>query len=310
MAKNLSPFLALLFCLLSLSCAPNKEWHSATLVYFDTVCEIRLFCSSSDFVSAREEIQRLFSKIETHFSPGNQDYSSSIVLDLYHKAWAVYKNTNGCFDITIGPLTRIWGFLDKSYRIPSQEELGKALDLIGMDKIDEKQGTLVLEPQMELDWGGIAKGLAIDLAYAYLESMGIKRGFINAGGDLFCWGKNPENESWKIGIKHPRHQGYLGILTLSKGAAATTGDYQRFFEIDGIRYHHVFNPVTGFPAQGKQSVTVVGPEASLCDALSTALFVCEFPTQILKNYPHYGAIIVNFEGKVNLYGKSYLFRLL
>ncbi len=310
MAKNLSPFLPLLLCLFSLSCAPNKEWHSATLVYFDTVCEIKLFCSSSDFVSALEEIQRLFSKIEAHFSPGNQDYSSSIVLDLYHKAWAVYKNTNGCFDITIAPLTRIWGFLDKSYRIPSKEELGKALDHIGMDKIDEKQGTLVLEPQMELDWGAIAKGLAIDLAYTSLESMGIKRGYINAGGDLFCWGKNPENESWKIGIKHPRHQGYLGILTLSKGAAATTGDYQRFFEVDGIRYHHVFNPVTGFPAQGKQSVTVVGPEASLCDALSTALFVCEYPTQILKNYPHYGAIIVNFEGKVNLCGKSYLFQLL
>jgi len=310
LVKDLFFLLSLLLSLFYSSCAPQEDWQTATLVYFDTVCEIKLFCSPSEFVTSQEEIQRIFSEIKAHFSPGIQYYSSPAVLDLYHKALGVYKKTNGCFDISVGPLTRIWGFPDKSYRIPSQKELLTALDLIGMDKIDEKEGTLLLKPGMELDWGGIAKGLGIDLAYLSLESRGIKSGFINAGGDLFCWGENPEHEAWKIGIKHPRQKGYLGILALSTSAAATSGDYQRFFTIDGVRYHHVFNPLTGYPAQGKQSVTVIGPEATICDALSTALFVCEFPDEILKNYPDYGAVLVDSDGKVTLCGKSYVFRLL
>lgn len=293
-----------------LNCSPKKGWQSTTLVYFDTVCEINLFCSPAEFASCQKEIQGVFSEIEVHFSPDSRDCSSPAVLNLYRKAVGVYKNTNGCFDITVGPLTRIWGFLDKSYRIPSRTELSGALTLIGMDEIYEKEGNLVLKPEMELDWGAIAKGFGIDLAYQSLESMGIKRGFINAGGDIFCWGKNPDNEAWKIGIKHPRTRGYLGILSLSTGAAATTGDYQRFFKVDGVRYHHIFNPTTGYPVQGKQSVTVIGPETSLCDALSTALFVCEFPDDILKSYPEYGAIIVDSKGEATLYGKPSVFRLL
>jgi len=310
LAKKLYIALSLLISILLICCAPKKRWQSATLVYFDTVCEIKLFCSSSDFLSCQEEVARIFSEIESHFSPGLQNYSSSLVLNLYRKSLNIYKNTNGCFDITVGPLSRIWGFLDKSCRIPSQQEINQALTLIGMDKIEEEAGTLILRPKMELDWGAIAKGLGIDLAHQALESKGIRRGFINAGGDLFCWGKNPENDTWKVGINHPRDQGFLGVLALSSAAAATTGDYQRFFEISGRRYHHVFNPKSGYPAQGKQSVTVIGPEAVICDALSTALFVCQYPEKILNKYIDYGAVIVDSEGKVSLWGKSSFFRLL
>ncbi len=310
MDKKSYILLSLLLFLVLISCAPKKRWHSATFVYFDTVCEIKIFCSPSEFLSCQQEVERIFSEIESHFSPGLKNYSSSLVLNLYHKSLSIYKNTNGCFDITIGPLSRIWGFLNKSYSIPSQNEIDQALRLIGMDKIEEATGTLILKPNMELDWGGIAKGFGIDLAYNALESIGIERGFINAGGDLFCWGKNPENETWKVGINHPRDPGYLGILSLSTIAAATTGDYQRFFEAGGRRYHHVFNPKSGYPAQGKQSVTVIGPEAVICDALSTALFVCQYPEEILDRYIEYGAVIVDSEGNVSLWGKPYLFRLL
>ena len=138
---------------------------------------------------------------------------------------------------------------------------------------------------------------------------GIKNGFINAGGDLYCWGKNPDQESWRIGIKRPRGSGISAILYIADTGAATTGDYQRFFIQEGIRYHHVFDPKSGYPSEGKQSVTVVGPETLVCDALSTALFVSGQPEEILKKFPDYGAVIIDSEGKVLLIGKEYPIRL-
>lgn len=310
MVKKFLFFIFLFISFLFISCAPKKKWQSSTFIYFDTVCEVKLFCLPSEFTSFEEEIRRVFSEIEAYFSPGLRDFSSGIVLNLFHKALGIYYDSNGDFDITVGSLSRIWGFFNNSFRIPSKEEIENLLNFIGMDKIKEEEGTLILDLHMELDWGGIAKGLGIDLAVKSLKSRGIKRGFINAGGDLFCWGKNPENATWKIGIKHPRRRGYLGILAVSGVAASTTGDYQRFFEVDGIRYHHVFNPHTGYPAHGKQSVTVIGPETLICDALSTALFVSDNPEKTLKKYPNYGAIIVDSEGKVSIFGRRYFFRLI
>ena len=258
-------------------------------------------------ISAQEEVQRVFSEIESHFSPRIDDYSSPLVLELFRRGLKVYHDSNGCFDVTVAPLSRVWGFFDKSYVVPTPEQIKSVLKLIGMEKIEEKNEALVLLPGMELDWGAIAKGYGIDLASKSLLQMGISRGFINAGGDLYCWGKNPGDQSWNIGIKHPRESGFFGVLSISNLGAATTGDYQRFFVKDGVRYHHVFNPRTGYPAQGKQSVTVCGPETLVCDALSTALFVSQEPAKVLEKYPDYGAIIVDADGNLSFLGKAFTF---
>ena len=236
--------------------------------------------------------------------------ASPYVISLYQRAVEIYQQSGGCFDITIGPITRLWGFSDKSYHVPSSKEITKALKFVGMEKTGVSGGALILSTGMELDWGGIAKGFGVDKAFHVLKSMGIARGYINAGGDLICWGKNPDNQEWKVGIKHPRKNGYIGILSLSGTAAATTGDYQRFFEEEGVRYHHIFDPRTGYPAQGKQSVTVIGPETIICDALATALFVSEKPQDILFKYPDYGAIIVDLKGKIYILGRGYTFRMI
>ena len=296
------------FLFLLLGCRVKEKWHTSTFLAFDTVCEIRVFCSSSTFKSALEEVHRIFSEIETRFSPGSDDYSSPVVLNLFRRALKVYHNSEGCFDITVAPLSRVWGFFNRSYSLPAPEQIKSILKLIGMDKIEEKNETLLLLPGMELDWGGIAKGFGIDLASKSLLEMGISNGFINAGGDLYCWGKNPDNEAWKVGIKHPRESGFFGVLSISDIGAGTTGDYQRYFVKDGVRYHHVFNPRTGYPSQGKQSVTVCGSETLLCDALSTALFVSSEPEKILEKYPDYGAIIVDSEGNISFLGKAYTFQ--
>jgi thiamine biosynthesis lipoprotein len=307
LARKLCIFL-LAFLLFLSGCGAKERWDTSTILAFDTICEINIFCSPSMSKSAQEEVQRVFSEIDSLFSPGIDNYSSPLVLDLFQRGLRVYHDSNGCFDITVAPLSRAWGFFDKSYVVPAPEQIKSVLELIGMEKIVQKDEALILPPGMELDWGAIAKGFGIDLASKSLLQMGISRGFINAGGDLFCWGENPSNQSWNIGIRHPRETGFLGVLSISDLGAATTGDYQRYFLKDGIRYHHVFNPRTGYPARGKQSVTVCGPETLICDALSTALFISQEPAKILEKFPDYGAIIVDSDGNLSFLGKEYPFK--
>jgi thiamine biosynthesis lipoprotein len=231
----------------------------------------------------------------------------SSTLPLFHRAYSVYTDSDGYFDISVSPLSKLWGFRDKFYNVPSEKEIAAALDSVGMDKIKIREDKILLPQGMALDWGGIAKGFGIDRAALLLIENGYPRGFINAGGDLFCWGKNPDGLDWKIGIKHPREQGFYGILSLSGLAAATTGDYQRYFIRNGKRYHHVFDPKTGYPARGKQSVTVVGPETMLCDALATTLFVHPRPESVLSRYPEYGAFIIKENGSLLSLGKKISF---
>ncbi|HHF51498.1 MAG TPA: FAD:protein FMN transferase [Candidatus Aminicenantes bacterium] len=295
----------ILVVVFAFNCGPQKTWHSSTLVFFDTVCELRVFGSSPEFSQVKKEVEKIFSSIEELFSPEKTDLKSSHVQYLLRESLKIYKNTDGCFDITVGPLKEAWGFLSGHYRVPSSEEINGLIKLVGMDKIQIKNDEVILPEQMKLDWGGIAKGYGVDLASQALRKMNIQKGFLNAGGDIFCWGQNPENNDWKIGIKHPRKEGFLGILHLMDQGAATSGDYQRFFIKNGVRYHHIFDPSTGYPAKGKQSVTVMGPEVLFCDALSTALFVSKEPENILKKYPDYGAVIVNDDGEIFFFGKEF-----
>jgi thiamine biosynthesis lipoprotein len=304
-----SILLTSIFFLFLSGCRVAEKWQTATLLFFDTVCEINLLCSPAEFSSSKQEISRVFQDIEAHFSPGQENHSSPLVINLYKRALAVYHDSGGCFDITVAPLSHIWGFLDHSHRVPSPGEIERALENIGMDKIILEADKLLLMPGMELDWGGIAKGFGIDLASQAVIQTGIKNGFINAGGDLYCWGLNPDQNPWQIGVKHPRSSGVCAILSIKDIGAATTGDYQRFFIHEGIRYHHVFDPKSGYPSQGKQSVTVVGPETLICDALSTALFVSDQPENILRKFPGYGAVIIDEKGNPFLIGKTYPVRL-
>jgi thiamine biosynthesis lipoprotein len=297
--------LALLFIIfLFLSCGHREEWHTSTLLYFDTLCEIKLRCSHEKFNSTLKQINILFSRIEELFSPGAFLSNSPELIELYEIARKVYMDSQGAFDISIAPLSSLWGFHNPPYRIPKQEEIVRVLKSVGLEKVKNEEGRLSIPPEMSFDWGGIAKGFGVDLASKLCRKNQILQGFINAGGDLFCWGKNPQGQLWRIGIKHPRKDGFLGVLSLSETGAATTGDYQRYFIQDDIRYHHVLDPKTGFPAKGNQSVTVVGPETVFCDALSTAVFVSSEPEKIMQKYSDYSAIIIDSKGKLTYLGKK------
>jgi len=307
LAKRFWLGLTILIAFLS-SCTIEKGWQTSTFIYFDTVCEVKIHGTPAQFSRAKEAVHQVFSEIETLFSPGSNDYSSPQVIRLFKNAFKVYAASDGDFDISVAPLVKLWGFYDRSYRIPTSQEIQQILARVDMKMIRQDESGIHPAPDMELDWGGIAAGYGVDLAAQALKELGISRGFINAGGDLYCWGTNPDKNAWQVGIKHPRRDGFLGILSLRDEGAATTGDYQRFFIREGVRYHHVFDPHSGYPRDGKQSVTVVGPEAVFCDALATALFVSDQPDSILRSFPDYGAVIVDAAGRLNKAGKIYPLR--
>ena len=290
---------------LSPACLGRKDWHSSTLFFFDTVCDLSLNCDAEEYRILEKEIGDVFSRVEGSFAPGVEDFSSSLVVELFGPARQVYLDSGGAFDITVGSLSNAWGFHGGPQHVPSPEQVRAALEHVGMDRVGLENGRLIPPPGMVFDWGGIAKGFGVDLAVKAVLGRGVKNGFINAGGDLYCWGMNPEGKPWRVGIKNPRGEGFFGVLNISGVGAATSGDYQRYFEETGVRYHHIFDPKTGYPARGKRSVTVVGPETKVCDALSTAVFIHPKPEEFLGKYPEYGAIIVDEKGKYCLLGKTY-----
>ena len=225
--------------------------------------------------------------------------------------WA--EASDGRFDPCLGKASSLWNVGERQ-NPPAASAIARfAGELLYRElEVGRWRGEPVVRLRSDaaaIDLGGIAKGYGIDRAVQALKARGISRGFLNAGGDMYCWGLNPQGRPWQIGIKHPREEGYWGVLSIRDLGAATAGDYQRYFIQNGVRYHHIFDPRTGSPARGKQSVTVVGPETSVCDALSTALFVSESPERILTHYPEYGAYLVYADGKQASMGKDFPFRL-
>jgi thiamine biosynthesis lipoprotein len=182
----------------------------------------------------------------------------------------------GAFDITVAPLVDLWGFSNKNFRIPQEEEIKKVLLRVGWEKIvlQEKDNVVKFSlPGMKIDLGAIAKGYALDCAARKLKARGIKNCLINAGGQVYALG-DKSGVPWRIGIRDPRKKEIRETLKLKNRSASTSGDYEQFFIKDGGRYAHIIDPKTGRPARsGIISVTVIAPEATSADALSTAMFV-------------------------------------
>ena len=196
--------------------------------------------------------------------------------------WAA--RTDGAFDVTAGPLVALWGIGTDRARVPAPEEIAAARSHVGWQRLElagDGQRARLRSPGMAIDLGSIAKGYALDAVRAIYAAHGVKRGMISLGGSsLYALGKNEHGDDWRIGIRAPRGetaQDYLGILPISDVALSSSGDYERYFEQDGQRYHHILDPRTGAPASsGLYGVTVIlrGDHAGMMsDLLTTALFV-------------------------------------
>lgn len=219
-------------------------------------------------------------------------------LQILAKGLQVAKASRGAFDMTLGRLKVLWGFGSAHPRLPAPDEIEAALASSGPDVLAIEHDRVIKRTNAWIDLGGIAKGYIIDRAVAVLVDAGVTCAAINAGGDLRFIGHR--DAPWRVGIRHPRKaDALLATLVLSEPlAVVTSGDYERFFEQQGVRYHHLFDPATGMPARRCQSVTVVSREAVLADALATAVFVLG-PQQglaLLEGYPQTWALIVAADG--------------
>lgn len=194
--------------------------------------------------------------------------------------------SGGEWDITVGVMTKLWDIGNADQHVPAPEEIAAKLPLVGYKDIllrPEDHSVMLAKPGMVIDLGGIAKGYTVDEVRKIYEKYHIENGLINMGSSsMYAVGKNAKGQPWNIGIKHPRSDqkdNYLGIVSISNQALSTSGDYERFFIQDGKRYHHIFDPRTGYPADsGVMSDTIIiDPSVEhagmLSDMLTTIVFV-------------------------------------
>jgi len=203
------------------------------------------------------------------------------IADIIAEATKFSIQSKGAFNPSIGSLIEAWGFHQDEFKPIKIDEI-KIKSLVQTnpqmtDIVIENGKAFSKNPAVQLDLGGYAKGYALDLAIKYLRAQGVKNALVNIGGNIIALGKHGENP-WRVGIQHPRKPNAIATLQLESGwAIGTSGDYQRYFELDGKRYCHIINPATGYPAQGAQAVTVlISPQnnaGTLSDVASKPIFI-------------------------------------
>ena len=196
---------------------------------------------------------------------------------LITQAIDVSQKTDGAFDITVAPIINLWQACEERGTLPTNGEMQAALSLVGSQNIALSGNVLTKSEQdVQIDLGGIGKGAAISALIEYLERCDIRGGLVSFGSNVAVFGGKPDGEPYRIALKNPKTEnGYAGILKLQAGQVlAVSGDYERYYSIDGKKYHHIIDPQTGYPSEsGLCSVAVICSNGALADALSTALFV-------------------------------------
>ena len=185
------------------------------------------------------------------------------------------EECGGAFDPTVRPLMELWGFTTEAYRVPSAEEIAAAAALTGWEKVQLSGTDVSLAPGQKLDLGGIAKGWASETICAILREHDVESALLYLGGSVQTLGRKSDGSLWRVGVQNPDgSDNHLGVLSVGECAVVSSGGYQRFFEQDGKRYHHILDSETGFPAEsGLVAVTVVCGDAVAADAYSTAVYV-------------------------------------
>ncbi|NUO81631.1 FAD:protein FMN transferase [candidate division KSB1 bacterium] len=223
---------------------------------------------------------------------------------LLKRAVRFAQRSEGAFDVSIGPISELWGFSsEREVVVPAADSIKALLWLVDYRKLrlNAKDTTVAFTaPGMRLDLGGAGAGYAVDRAVALLKAKGLKNFLINASGDIYAFGRKANQEKWRVGVQHPRNaEALLAKVALTDHAIATSGDYERCILVEGKRYHHIFDPLTGYPAEGSASVTVVAPTSEEADMWSTYVFIIgylKFRQQ--KNHPHIKALVMASDGKV------------
>ncbi len=249
-------------------CALRLAGHDTTALHAaaaSAIAEVRRIENKY----SRYEAASVVSRINAAAGKGDPievDDETACLLDF---AANLYALSDGLFDITSGVLRRAWDF--RSSRLPDQRDIEALLPLVGWPQLRRQQHRVALQTVgMEVDFGGFGKEYAADRAAAVLLQLGVQHGYVSLGGDIRVFGPRADGSGWRLGIRHPRLvDELLETLELAGGALATSGDYERFIEVDGDRYCHVLDPRSGWPVQHWRSISVVAPTCAAAGAACT-----------------------------------------
>jgi len=296
---------------------PPFKGYSRAQFLMDTLVEITVVDSDAD--RAKKVVEKAFQEIrriegllnrynlqDQAFQRGYGEERSLHVDDevgsLLKRAIAYGDLSGGAFDITVGVLTKLWGFNEEVQRIPDVRSLYEVLPLVNYKnlKLSPDGKTIYLKkPGIILDLGGIARGYALDRALEVIRDNGIRHALVKTEGDFRMMGHSPEGTAWQIGIPHPRDRSaLLGVLTTTDNAVVTLGDYQKFFIEGKVRYHHLLNPKDGMPANQCQSVTLLAETAEKAEALATAVFILgpQKGLELIERLPDVEGLILDERG--------------
>jgi thiamine biosynthesis lipoprotein len=271
---------------------PRASGH-ASRIMMDTVVSIRVYRGEAGGIDrAIEKAYQEMSRLDGLLSAWNPESDISRINALagqgtvsvdrqtweaIHYIQATAQLTRGAFDITIGAISQLWDFSSPEASPPDSEVISRSLPLVNaqqviLDSLNRRIG--LRQPGARLDLGGAAKGYIVDRAIEALRESGIEAAVVDAGGDIGLLGMKTGQEPWKVGIRHPTDpNSTIEIIEVDSGAVATSGNYERFFIKDHIRYHHILDPQTGWPAPQVASVTILAQTALEADLLATAVFV-------------------------------------
>ena len=311
---------ALLFVMLALGWVPmsHADWYKAERAIMGTSILAEVWSSDADqaqqgIAAVMQEMHR----IDDLMSPYKEDSELSLVnreaadhpvkisrelFNLIERSLYFSRISHGAFDITFSSVGYMYDYREGI--APTDAEIKQALPGINYRHLilDRKASTIRFARKgTRIDLGGIAKGFAVDNCIAILSKMGFHQALVTAGGDSRILG-DKNGKPWMTGIRDPRKKGEsVVVIPLSDAAISTSGDYERYFMRDGVRYHHILNPKTGKAVHDTRSATVIGPDATTTDALSTTLFVLgwEKAMQLLKTLPGIDAVIIDSRGKLH-----------
>ena len=298
--------LALLLCGCAHAAPVERE-----IFAMDTVMTVRVWGDETDVSAAVAEINRLDASLsvtneDSEVFALNRDGEAEFGMDAFDlliKAIAVSRRTDGTFDPTVYPLVEAWGFTKDTQAVPSQSEIDAALAFVGYEQLENGLDVTNISTDGKIDFGGIAKGYTAQKVVEMLQSRGVKTAFLYLGGNVQTLGSKPDGEAWIVGIVDPESpsQAIACLRFYGSMALVTSGGYQRFFEENGVRYHHILDPKTGMPAEtGLASVTVLAHDGTLADGLSTALFVMgmEKATALWRESDDFEAVFITQDGAI------------
>lgn len=308
-----------------------ENFSEETGFLLGTVIKIKLYGTRDDKIF--EPVFREISRLESLFSLNiptsdvvriNENSGQAPVpvseetLDVVEKGLVYARLSRGAFDISIGPLVGLWRIGYDDARVPSREELDRALPLISWENVvlDRKEGTVFLtEPGMRMDLGGIAKGFIGDKIAEMLIARGFSRGIINLGGNVLVLGDKPDGSAYRIGVQNPQDSrgSYVGVIEVRGRSIVSSGTYERFFVEDEKRYHHILDPFEGYPVENSlEQVTIVSSLSVDGDGLSTAAFALGLKEgmALVESIPDVEAVFIDSRNHVYLSsGASSLFTL-